>query len=156
MSSPRGAAAKVTSKSKGPPKTAHKSAAKMGVKDHAKDRAKSRAKARTKPPARPPVTPPAQPAATTASAQATRLAADIERALADGRIDTLSPQALQALMAAACKAFAAQVEAGNPVAALAQRTTVTPTEVMVTASGLLRAANLAVFELGMWQSWTGR
>jgi hypothetical protein len=26
----------------------------------------------------------------------------------------------------------------------------------VTASGLLRAANLAVFELGMWQSWTGR
>jgi hypothetical protein len=27
---------------------------------------------------------------------------------------------------------------------------------MVTASGLLRAANLAVFELGMWQSWTGR
>jgi phage I-like protein len=152
MSSPRGAAAKVTSKSKGPPKTAHKSAAKMGVKD----RAKSRAKARTKPPARPPVTPLAQPAAATASAQATRLAADIERALADGRIDTLSPQALQALMAAACKAFAAQIEAGNPVAALAQRTTVTPTEVMVTASGLLRAANLAVFELGMWQSWTGR
>ena len=152
MSSPRGAAAKVTSKSKGPPKTAHKSAAKMGVKD----RAKSRAKARTKPPARPPVTPLAQPAAATASAQATRLAADIERALADGRIDTLSPQALQALMAAACKAFAAQVEAGNPMAALSQRTTVTPTEVMVTASGLLRAVNLAVFELGMWQSWTGR
>jgi hypothetical protein len=26
----------------------------------------------------------------------------------------------------------------------------------VTASGMLRAANLAVFELGMWQSWTGR
>jgi hypothetical protein len=26
----------------------------------------------------------------------------------------------------------------------------------LTASGLLRAANLAVFELGMWQSWTGR
>jgi len=156
MSSPRAAAAKVASKGKGPPKTAHKSAAKMGVKDRAKDRAKSRAKARTKPPARPPVTPLAQPAAATASAQATRLAADIERALADGRIDTLSPQALQALMAAACKAFAAQIEAGNPVAALAQRTSVTPTEVMVTASGLLRAANLAVFELGMWQSWTGR
>jgi len=140
MSSPRAAAAKVAGKSKGPPKTAHKSAD------------KTRAKPRT----RPLVTPLAQPAAATASADATRLAADIERALADGRIDTLSPQALQALMAAACKAYAAQVEAGNPMAALAQRTTVTPTEVMVTASGLLRAANLAVFELGMWQSWTGR
>jgi hypothetical protein len=68
----------------------------------------------------------------------------------------LTPAALQALMAASCKAFAAQVEAGNPMAALSQRTTVTPTEVMVTASGLLRAVNLAVFELGMWQSWTGR
>jgi phage I-like protein len=112
---------------------------------------KNRAKPRTK---APPLAAP--PAATSASAQATRLAADIEGALADGRIDALSPQALQALMAAACKAFAAQIEAGNPVAALAQRTSVTPTEVMVTASGLLRAANLAVFELGMWQSWTGR
>jgi len=27
---------------------------------------------------------------------------------------------------------------------------------MVTASGLLRAVDLAVFELGMWQNWTGR
>jgi hypothetical protein len=91
-----------------------------------------------------------------ASAEATRLAAAIERSLAEGRTDLLTPAALQALMAAACKCYAAQVEAGNPIAALAQRTTVTPTDVMVTASGLLRAANLAVFELGMWQSWTGR
>ena len=39
---------------------------------------------------------------------------------------------------------------------LEPRSGVTPTDVMITASGLLRAANLAVFELGMWQSWTGR
>jgi hypothetical protein len=141
MSSPRAAAAKAASKA--PPKTAHKSAD------------KTRAKPATHPAAKP-LAQSGPHGAATASAQATRLAADIERALADGRIDTLSPQALQALMAAACKAYAAQVEAGNPMAALAQRTTVTPTEVMVTASGLLRAANLAVFELGMWQSWTGR
>jgi hypothetical protein len=116
---------------------------------------------RVKPPVRPAAKPVAKPVAdaadaATVSAQATRLAADIERSLADGRLDLLAPEALQALMAAACKAYAAQVEAGNPMAALAQQTTVTPTEVMVTASGLLRATNLAVFELGMWQSWTGR
>jgi hypothetical protein len=116
---------------------------------------------RTVPRAKPVASPDAKPVveaagAADASAQATQLAADIERSLADGRLDLLSPEALQALMAAACKAYAAQVEAGHPLAALAQRTTVTPTEVMVTASGLLRAANLAVFELGMWQSWTGR
>ena len=138
MSSPRTAAAKTTSK------TAHKTAPKAAP--------------RAKPAAAKPVAEPAGKSAgvATASAEATRLAADIERGLADGRIDLLTPQALQALMAAACKAYAAQIEAGNPMAALAQRTTVTPTEVMVTASGLLRATNLAVFELGMWQSWTGR
>jgi hypothetical protein len=143
MSSPRTAAAKTPQKTA--PKTAHKAA----------PRAKRPA---GKPVAGKPVAKPAAESAgtATASAQATRLAAEIERGLADGRIDLLTPQALQALMAAACKAYAAQIEAGNPMAALAQRTTVTPTEVMVTASGLLRAANLAVFELGMWQSWTGR
>ncbi len=144
MSSPRTAAAKISSKTAS--KTTHKAAP------------------RAKPSAGKPVVKPgvkvaeaaAASAVATASAQATRLAADIERSLADGRLDMLTPQALQALMAAACKAYAAQIEAGNPMAALAQRTTVTPTEVMVTASGLLRATNLAVFELGMWQSWTGR
>jgi hypothetical protein len=90
------------------------------------------------------------------SHDATRLAAEIERALVSGKLDTLTPQALHALMGACCKTYATRVEAGEDLLPLAQRSTVSPTEVMVTASGLLRAANLAVFELGMWQSWTGR
>jgi len=90
------------------------------------------------------------------SSDATKLAAEIERALASGKLDTLTTPALQALMSACCKNYATRVEAGEDLLPLAQRTTVSPTEVMVTASGLLRAANLAVFELGMWQSWTGR
>jgi hypothetical protein len=138
------------------PKTA---ATKISSKTASKHKAAARAKPPTAKPAVKPaleVAVAAASAAGTASTQAKQLAADIERGLADGRLDMLSPEALQALMAAACKAYAAQIEAGNPIAALAQRTTVTPTEVMVTASGLLRATNLAVFELGMWQSWTGR
>ena len=59
-------------------------------------------------------------------------------------------------MAAVCKAYAAQVEAGRDLLPFGARSGVSPTDVMVTASGLLRAVNLAVFELGMWQSWTGR
>jgi hypothetical protein len=90
------------------------------------------------------------------STQAKRLAAELERALAGGRRDALSTEALQALMAAVCKTYAAQVEAGEQVLPLPQRGGATATEVMITASGLLKAANLAVFELGMWQSWTGR
>ena len=101
---------------------------------------------------------PAKGAATNGSTShdATKLAAEIERALISGKLDTLTPQALHALMGACCKNYATRVEAGEDLLPLAQRTTVSPTEVMVTASGLLRAANLAVFELGMWQSWTGR
>ncbi len=91
-----------------------------------------------------------------ASAAAKKLATEVERALAEGRTDALSPDAIQALMAVACRSYAAQVEAGMTFAPLGERSRVTSTDVMVTASGLLRSANLAVFELGMWQSWTGR
>jgi hypothetical protein len=90
------------------------------------------------------------------SAEAKRLAAELERALASGRRDVLSTDALQALMAAVCKTYAAQIEAGEQLLPLSQRGGATATDVMITASGLLKAANLAVFELGMWQSWTGR
>jgi hypothetical protein len=108
---------------------------------------------------------PAQPAAKPASkiangaagsAEAKRLAAELERALASGRRDVLSTDALQALMAAVCKTYAAQIEAGEQLLPLPARGGATATDVMITASGLLKAANLAVFELGMWQSWTGR
>ena len=87
---------------------------------------------------------------------ARRLATDLERALASGRPDVLSADALQSLMAAVCKTYAAQVEAGGQLLPLPARGGATATDVMITASGLLKAANLAVFELGMWQSWTGR
>ena len=92
----------------------------------------------------------------TTSAEATALAAKIERDLRDGRSDTLTPQAFQALMAALCKSYGTQLEAGAQFLPLANQTSASPTEVMTTTSALLKAANLAVFELGMWQSWTGR
>jgi hypothetical protein len=91
-----------------------------------------------------------------ATAQATKLAAEIERAIIDGDLNRIAPEAMQDLMAALCKNYSAQVEAGNQILPLRGRTSVTSTDIMTTASGLLKAANLAVFELGMWQSWTGR
>jgi hypothetical protein len=90
----------------------------------------------------------------TITAQA--LAKEIERGLADGRTDLVAPEALQELMAALCKSYTAQLEAGSEFLPLRGRTSATSTDIMTTASGLLKAANLAVFELGMWQSWTGR
>jgi hypothetical protein len=142
MSSPKAAA-----------KTAHKPAPRAAPKAALKGTPK--AAQRPKPAARGTTKSIARPTGG-ASEVALRLASDIEASLAEGQLELLAPEALQALLGAACKAYAARIEGGHPVAALAQRTTVTPTEVMITASGLLRAANLAVFELGMWQSWTGR
>ena len=89
------------------------------------------------------------------SADAIRLASEIERAFKKSD-QVLSAEAMQALMGALCRLYTAQVEAGAKYTPIAEGQFVSPTGVMVTASGLLRAANLAVFELGMWQSWTGR
>jgi len=89
------------------------------------------------------------------SADAMRLAATIERGIADGRFDVLSADALQALIAAACRVYAARREAGEEFTPV-KKNSLSATDVMVTSSGLLRAADLAAFELGMWQGWTGR
>ena len=87
------------------------------------------------------------------NAAAEQLAGALQRALAAGDHDVLSPDALKKLMTAACRLYSAQVEAGSEALPVGE---VTSTDIMTTASGLLRAGNLAVFELGMWQSWTGR
>ena len=97
----------------------------------------------------------AKPAGNGASVDAKRLAAALERSIADGKLDLLSADALQALIAAACRLYAARREAGEQFMPVAKKA-LTATDVMVTASGLLRAADLAAFELGMWQGWTGR
>jgi hypothetical protein len=140
--------------------SAPKAVAKAAAKPAGKSRAKTAAPAK-----RPPVKPvPAKPVAGeiaaspngNASTAAKQLAADIDRALSQGQTDLLSEEAIQALMAAACRSYSAKVEADGGFPPLAERSRVTSTDVMVTASGLLKSANLAVFELGMWQSWTGR
>jgi hypothetical protein len=90
-----------------------------------------------------------------ASADAKRLAAALERGIVDGKLDLVSTEALQKLMAAACRVYTARLEAGDQIMPV-PKNSISATDVMVTASGLLKAADLAVFELGMWQSWTGR
>jgi hypothetical protein len=89
------------------------------------------------------------------SDQAIRLAGEIERQFAKSE-NALTVEAMQTLMSALCRVYSAQVESGAKFTPIPEGQVVSPTGVMLTASGLLRAANLAVFELGMWQSWTGR
>jgi hypothetical protein len=136
------------------PKRAAKIVAKAIV---AKSAARSAAKSATK--LRPAVTrPPLKPIEADgngASADAKKLAAVLERGIVDGKLDVVTAEALQKLIAAACRVYTARTEAGEQFMPI-PKNSISATDVMVTASGLLKAADLAVFELGMWQSWTGR
>jgi hypothetical protein len=72
-------------------------------------------------------------------------------------IGTLSDAELQGLLAAAIKSYAARAEASDePLPALPPDSGVTATEAMLAVSAILKAVNIQVFELGMWQSWSGR
>lgn len=64
---------------------------------------------------------------------------------------------IQAALAGAVRAYAeraAERDGGLP--AFPPDGSVTATEVMVTVTAMLKAVNLQVFELGMWQSWAGK
>jgi hypothetical protein len=115
-------------------------------------RTQRRPKAAARPAAKPA---PKLAAVATVTDHAQELAAALERALADGKSDAIAPEALQTLLAALCKTYSAQLETDPGLLPVAARS-VNSTDVMVTASGLLKSSNLAVFELGMWQSWSGR
>jgi hypothetical protein len=130
-----------------------KRAAKIVAKNAARSAAKSAAKLRPVV-ARPPLKP-TEAAGNGASADAKKLAAALERGIVDDKLDVVTAEALQKLIAAACRVYAARLEAGEQFMPI-PKNSISATDVMVTASGLLKAADLAVFELGMWQSWTGR
>jgi len=128
------------------PKRAAKAIAKAVTKTAAKSRAKIR-------PAALRVVKPAP--ATGASAEAERLAAALEQSIVDDKLDAVSAPALQKLMAAACRVYTARRQAGEEFTPV-PKNSISATDVMITASALLKSADLAVFELGMWQNWTGR
>jgi hypothetical protein len=72
-------------------------------------------------------------------------------------IGSLSDAELQAVMAAAIRSYAARADVSDePLPALAPDSGVTATEAMLAVSAIMKAVNVQVFELGMWQSWSGR
>jgi hypothetical protein len=71
-------------------------------------------------------------------------------ALKRGEPDAISDKALQQVLTAAVKVYAAKVERrGHDVAPFAPGT-VTATETVVTACGLIRAADLNMFDVAIW------
>jgi len=89
------------------------------------------------------------------SDQALALVAALEAKFEAGELDVLTPEATQALMGVICRIYSANQESGNKYSLLSGRAAVSGTDAMITCSSLLKAVDLQVFELGMWQSWSG-
>jgi len=89
------------------------------------------------------------------SQQAVEFAAALETVLAAGEGGALPDEAMQILMAALIKTYAVKFDQGQRPALLAADSGVSATAVLVTTSALMKASNLEIFELGMWQSWSG-
>ena len=80
---------------------------------------------------------------------------DFIASLGEGR--DLSDADVQALFAAAVRIYAERAEARDePLAAFPANAGVTATHAMVAATAMLKAVNVQLFELGMWQTWSGR
>lgn len=87
------------------------------------------------------------------------LAEDLTRAireLANAQAASALPdETLQKLFEALVEIYGQKREQGSKALPMTERSPAAATAVLLTASGLLKAADLELFELGMFQSWTG-
>ena len=74
----------------------------------------------------------------------------VERALSSGQPGQVSDAELERVMTAAVRLYAAKTETDKPPAQPVTPSAVTPTEVVVTASDLIRAAGLNLWDVSMW------
>lgn len=83
--------------------------------------------------------------------------AEMPAAAGPGKLAGFADADLQALLAAVIREYAARAETRDELlSALPPESGVTATEAMLAVSAILKAVNIQVFELGMWQSWSGR
>jgi hypothetical protein len=75
-----------------------------------------------------------------------------ERALSSGDFSRIGSSGLERVITAAVKLYAAkaEAEAEETLAAPVSAEKITPTEVVVVVSEMLRAVNLSLFDLAMW------
>ena len=75
------------------------------------------------------------------------------------QLDTLarpSDAEIQSMLAKAVRLYAERAAERDGALPAFAPDAATATEVMVTVTAMLSAVNLQIFELGMWQAWSGR
>jgi hypothetical protein len=78
----------------------------------------------------------------------------VDAMTADGVLENLDPRAMQLLVAGVVREYAKRADNGGYFP-IVPASTITATDAMIVSSALLKAVNVAVFELGLWQSWAG-
>ena len=73
-----------------------------------------------------------------------------ECALSSGRLEQVPDAELERVMTAAIRLYAAKAESENPGARPVTPESVTPTDVVVTVSALIRSAGLNLWDVSMW------
>jgi hypothetical protein len=73
-----------------------------------------------------------------------------EHALATGRLEQVTDAELERIMTAAVRLYAAKAECEGSSARPIIPEEVTPTDVVVTASALIRSAGLNLWDVSMW------
>jgi hypothetical protein len=98
--------------------------------------------------------------ATSVETEARPLGADFveaaDRALSTGRPEQVSDADLERIMTAAIRLYAAKTDADNSPVRPVTPELVTPTDIVVTVSALIRAAGLNLWDLSMWFNRTKR
>ena len=73
-----------------------------------------------------------------------------ERALASGRLEQVPDAELERVMTAAVRLYAAKAESETASARPVTPESVTPTDIVVTVSALIRGAGLNLWDVSMW------
>jgi hypothetical protein len=73
-----------------------------------------------------------------------------ERALASGKLETVPDEELQRVLTAALRLYAAKVDVGDNAASPVIPDKLTPTDVVVSVTAIVRAVGLNLWDLSMW------
>jgi len=73
-----------------------------------------------------------------------------EQALSSGNLDSVADADLERIMTAAVRLYAAKTETDNPPATPITPERVTPTDVVVSVSDIIKAAGLNLWDVSMW------
>jgi hypothetical protein len=83
---------------------------------------------------------------------AAAIADAVDAAIQSGDVSGIADATIQKLMTAAAQLYAARYEQGGPLPATTNGA-LNATQGMIVTTALLRAVNVQLFELGLWQSW---